>query len=374
MSKVYLSAPCLNGKELALIKEALDSNWVSPLGPHVEAFEMELQEFTGAPYAITMNSGTSAIHIALILENVRPGDFVFCSSLTFIGSANPILYTGATPVFIDADPGTWNICPKALEKAFDWAKGQGKLPKAVIAVDLLGNPCDYNSILKICENYNVPLIEDSAESLGASYHSRMCGNFGKYGILSFNGNKIITSSGGGALLLHDQDLAKKAKFLITQARDPQAWYEHSEMGFNYRLSNICAAIGRAQLSDIVDRVKGRRTNFSLYQRKLNLNSNAYQVEETDAISNRWLSAALINQEMVIPLIQYLNSIEIEARHMWKPLHAQPLFKNSPFFAIDENRDISTEIFRKGICLPSAQSLSEEIIAKICDEVNRKIAH
>jgi pyridoxal phosphate-dependent aminotransferase EpsN len=368
MNKIYLSPPNLNGKEWEFIKDALDSNWVAPLGPHVEAFEKELATLCQKPFAIAMNSGTSAIHIALILEDVKPEDFVFCSSLTFIGSANPIMYLGATPVFIDCDQSTWNMCPKALERAFDWAKKQNKLPKAVISVDLLGNPCDYDQILKICDHYQVPLIEDSAESLGASYHGKKCGSFGKYGILSFNGNKIITSSGGGALLVNDEALAQKTKFLITQARDPEAWYEHSIVGYNYRLSNICAALGRAQLTDLNERVAGRRKIFEWYQNHIEKDCVTFQQEQPNCHSNRWLTSFITKRTDAKEIIYKLNGMQIEARHMWKPLHTQPLFANCHYFS-SEKKDIASEIFAKGVCLPSSQNLDSATLELIAKTVN-----
>lgn len=367
MEKIYLSPPCLNGKEWDFVKDALNSNWVAPLGPHVEAFEKELAAICNRQHAVAMNSGTSAIHIALILEDTKPNDLVFCSSLTFIGSANPILYLGAKPVFIDCDKETWNMCPESLEKALEWSKKQNQLPKAVIAVDLLGNSCDYLKISEICNRYGVPLIEDAAEALGATYNDKACGSFGKYGILSFNGNKIITSSGGGALLVNDEKLAQKSKFLITQARDPEAWYEHSVVGYNYRLSNICAAIGRAQLTDLSTRVSGRRQIFNSYQKLLSLDGNIFQQETKGSLSNRWLSAFVTERSDVLKVIKALNALQIEARHMWKPLHSQPLFKDSPFFSLKE-KDNSSEIFNKGICLPSSHLLKPQLLEKIVKEV------
>lgn len=372
MEKIYLSPPCLNGKEWEFVKDALDSNWVAPLGPHVEAFEKELAKECQMPFAVAMNSGTSAIHIALILDNTKPGDYVFCSSLTFIGSANPILYVGAEPVFIDCEPNTWNMCPVALEKAFEWAKKKNKLPKAVISVDLLGNSCDYSRISEICDRYKVPLIEDAAEALGASYKGKSCGSFGKFGILSFNGNKIITSSGGGALLTNSEAQSQKTKFLITQARDPEAWYEHSQIGYNYRLSNICAAVGRAQLMDLKERAAGRRKIFEKYKNLLNQDGNFFQEETASSISNRWLSAFTTDRFDVKLAIKKLNSIQIEARHMWKPLHSQPLFKNTQFFKKDEI-DNSTLVFEKGICLPSSHLLEDSKIEMIVGELKRIIS-
>ncbi len=358
---IYLSPPHMNGFEQNYIDEVFESNWIAPLGPQVTAFEKEMASYIGINGALAVNSGTSAIHLALKLLNVTNNDIVFCSSLTFIGSVNPVLYEGAIPVFIDADPFTWNMSPVALEKAFSWAEKNNRIPKATIIVDLYGHSADYDELLKICARYGVPVIEDSAEALGSTYKDKKCGAFGNYSILSFNGNKIITTSGGGMLLSRDGDSLKKALFWATQSRDEALWYQHSEAGYNYRMSNMLAAIGRAQLISLDERVNARRKVFEIYKRELeSLHDITFMPESDYGKSNRWLTVLQLQQKngkSPIDLINYLSSQNIESRPVWKPMHLQPLFSECTYFT-HFDFSVSDDIFLNGICLPSGSSLTE----------------
>lgn len=360
--KIPLSIPHLNGKEIQYVSEALESNWVAPLGPFVDRFEIELAKQVDRTHVVAMSSGTAAIHVALRLLDVKPGDTVFCQSLTFVATANPIIQLGATPVFIDSSPDDWNISVPALKRALQEAKALGKMPKAVIAVDLFGQPADYDEIVPLCEQYGVALIEDAAEALGANYKGKPCGSFGQFGVLSFNGNKIITTSGGGALCVNSSELAQKAKFLITQARDQATWYEHSEAGYNYRMSNILAAIGVAQLETLKDRVSSRRNIASNYGAGLRGSPIAMMPVLRDRTSNNWLSAAVLtgshaDHRTADRIIHRLQNEGVELRHIWKPLHLQPLFKDTTFYAHDE--DFSAHLFQNGFCLPSWSGMTSE---------------
>lgn len=374
--KIPLSIPHLNGSEARYVQEALASNWVAPLGPFVDRFEAELAKLVQRRHTVAMSSGTAAIHVALRLLDVGPGDHVFCQSLTFIATANPIVYLGATPVFIDSSPRDWNISPLALERALAESKKNGKLPKAVIVVDLFGQPVDYDAIIPICEAFGVPLIEDAAEALGSSYKGKPCGSFGKIGILSFNGNKIITTSGGGALCVDDPQLAKKAKFWITQARDPETWYEHSEAGYNYRMSNILAAIGVGQLESLSERVNARRGISQRYGEELSKLSVSMMPSLAGCVSNNWLSAAVLtgNRADGITanrLIHTMLESGIELRHIWKPLHLQPLFKDCAFYAHDQ--DYARQLFENGFCLPSWSGMSAEKQQRVIQQIQKFLA-
>ena len=365
---IYLSTPHLSGQEWEYVKDALDSNWITSAGPHLEALEREVAAFCGAEYAVAMVSGTAALHISLELLGIGPGDTVFCSSLTFVGSANPILYQGARPVFIDSDRKTWNISPRVLQKALKTANDKNKLPKAVIAVDLFGLSCEYDEIKKMCAEFGVPLVEDAAESLGSRYRDRPCGNLGDLGIVSFNGNKIITTSGGGMLLTDDVQKAKRARFLINQAKDNRPWYEHSTLGYNYRMSNILAALGRAQMKVLTERVEQRRRTFHFYLEKLGGEKGLiFMPRPSGYDSNCWLTALYLEEnasrKSTKELIAYLNERHIEARHIWKPMHLQPLFKDCEFFA-EEDVVFSEFLFDRGICLPSGSNLSEEQLRQV----------
>lgn len=373
-TRVLLSAPHMSGNEIQYIESAFQTNWVTPLGPNVAAFEQNMVDYLGEKntYAVAMSSGTAAIHIALRLLQVQEKEEIFCSSATFIASANPILYEKAIPVFIDSEINTWNLCADSLQKAIDTKKKQGKkIPRILICADLFGMSADYSRIEEICKKYDITIIEDSAESLGSTFKKRKCGNFGKFGVLSFNGNKIITTSGGGMLITHSKEEADKAVFLITQARDKAPYYLHSEIGYNYRLSNICAGIGIAQLQALESRITARRSIFEIYKKNLTGLPLSFTTEPTDDYySNHWLSTALIDtssKKTPADLIAYLDQFNIEARHIWKPLHTQPIFKDNEFFHI-ENKPVAEKIFEEGICLPSSSFLKPEVTLQVCDVI------
>lgn len=365
-NRIYLSPPHMTGREMEYIKEAFDSNWIAPLGPHVDAFEREMADYVGAAGALALSSGTAALHLALKLAGVGRGDRVFCSDLTFAASVNPVFYEGAEPVFIDAEPESWNLSPGALQRAFDDAEREGRLPKAVVAADLYGQSADYGPIGQICDRYNVPLVEDAAEALGATYRGRKCGALGRWNILSFNGNKIITTSGGGMLLSDDKESLAKARFWATQARDRAPWYQHSEIGYNYRLSNLLAAVGRAQLTVIEDRVAARRAVFGRYAAALgDIPGVSFMPEASFGRHNRWLSVILVDPERAglspLDLMETLEGENIESRPLWKPMHLQPVFEAYPFYAHEGKGApaVSADLFKKGLCLPSGSSLTEE---------------
>jgi pyridoxal phosphate-dependent aminotransferase EpsN len=359
--RIFLSSPHMSGNEQKYINEAFETNWIAPLGPNVDAFEKEIAAYTGVNEAAAVSSGTAAIHLALSLLGVDKGDTVFCSSLTFIASANPILYLGAEPVFIDSEPETWNMSPQALEKAFREADLNGKLPKAVIVVNLYGQSAKMDELILICDQYEVPMIEDAAESLGSSYKGKQSGSFGRFGVFSFNGNKIITTSGGGMLVSNDTAAIHKARFLATQARDPAPHYQHSKIGYNYRMSNVLAGIGRAQLEVLEERVEARRAIFERYQLELSeIRGIQFMPEINGTYSNRWLTAMTIDKSeagiSVSQLIEMLAAENIEARPVWKPLHMQPLFKGAKYFTHGEKESISEQLFANGICLPSGSNM------------------
>ena len=365
-NRIYLSPPHMTGREMEYIKAAFDSNWIAPLGPHVDAFEREMADYVGAAGALALSSGTAALHLALKLAGVGRGDRVFCSDLTFAASVNPVFYEGAEPVFIDAEPESWNLSPGALQRAFDDAEREGRLPKAVVAADLYGQSADYGPIGQICDRYNVPLVEDAAEALGATYRGRKCGALGRWNILSFNGNKIITTSGGGMLLSDDKESLAKARFWATQARDRAPWYQHSEIGYNYRLSNLLAAVGRAQLTVIEDRVAARRAVFGRYAAALgDIPGVSFMPEASFGRHNRWLSVVLVDPERAglspLDLMETLEGENIESRPLWKPMHLQPVFEAYPFYAHEGKGApaVSADLFKKGLCLPSGSSLAEE---------------
>lgn len=361
MERIYLSPPHMTGKEMEYINKAFDTNWIAPLGPNVNEFEQKVADYVGVKSAAAVNSGTAGLHLALKILNVDQDDIVFCSSLTFAASANPILYQGATPVFIDSEEETWNMCPNALKNAFEKYDKLGKLPKAVIIVDLYGQSANMDDLLDICNHYEVPVIEDSAESLGALYKNKKSGSFGTISIFSFNGNKIITTSGGGMMVSNDPSLMEKAKFLSTQARDKAIHYEHSNIGYNYRLSNILAGVGIAQLNELDSKVVKRREIFNNYVESFSdIPGMEPMPEPPGYYSTRWLSVFLIDVNKVgktpIEIITELEKNNIEARPVWKPMHLQPLFEKYDYITY-KNKDVSREFFDKGICLPSGSSLS-----------------
>jgi pyridoxal phosphate-dependent aminotransferase EpsN len=361
---ILLSPPHMSGAEQHYIAEAFASNWIAPLGPHVDAFERELAEAVGAGHAAAVSSGTAAIHLALRLLGVGPGDRVFCSSLTFVASANPILYQGAEPVFIDAEPETWGMSPQALERALDEAAKEGRLPKAVIVVHLFGQCARMDEISALCGAYGVPIVEDAAEALGSSYKGRHAGTIGRFGIYSFNGNKIITTSGGGMLVSDDGDAIREARVLASQARDPAVHYEHSRPGYNYRLSNVLAGIGRAQLKVLADRVEARRAIFERYRTALEARPGIrFMPELPGTRSNRWLTALTVDEHLAgvtaSQLVAWLAEDRIESRPVWKPLHLQPLFAGARFYSHGIREDVSARLFRTGICLPSGSAMTPE---------------
>ncbi|WP_310590319.1 NeuD/PglB/VioB family sugar acetyltransferase [Dyadobacter sp. NIV53] len=369
-NKIWLSSPHQSGSEMKYILEAFDTNWLAPIGPNIDLFEKELGTYTNCDHVAALSSGTAALHLALIMLDVKRDDIVLCQSLTFAASANPITYLGAKPVFIDSEINTWNICPDALEEALKYYTRKGKKPKAVIGVHLYGIPCQLEEILYLCQKYEIPFVEDAAEALGSTYKGKKLGSWGDMGVLSFNGNKVITTSGGGALLSNNESFITKARFLATQARDNAAHYEHSQIGYNYRLSNVCAGIGRGQLEVIEKRVKQRRANFEFYKERLqNLPGLSFQNELPESFSNRWLTAMSIdpslsdgvNREQIRIHLQQQN---IESRPVWKPMHMQPVFKNTPYFG----GRMAENIFENGLCLPSGSNLSTQDLSRICDSI------
>ena len=371
--RIYLSPPHMGGEELKFIHEAFESNWIAPLGPQVSAFEKEVASYVGTRGALAVNSGTAAIHLGLRLLGVGSGDKVFCSTLTFIGSVNPILYLNAEPVFIDSEPSSWNMSPNALRQALQDAAQTDDLPKAVISVNIYGQSTDMDPILDVCDEYGVPVLEDAAESLGALYKGKPSGTFGRYGTFSFNGNKIITTSGGGMLVSNDTDGLEKARFWATQARDPASYYQHSEMGYNYRMSNILAAIGRGQLRVLDDRVKRRREIFDTYKSELgSIPGVGFMAEAEFGKSNRWLTVMTLDREIIkkspFELVDYLEEQNIETRPVWKPMHLQPLFEGKKYYTHEENRSISDMLFKTGICLPSGTAMSQGDLERVIDAI------
>lgn len=361
--QILLSSPHLGQLEREFVEEAFRTNWIAPLGPNVDAFERELGEHVGVRHAAALSSGTAAIHLALILLGVERGDVVFCSALTFAASAFPILYQGAEPVFIDSEPLSWNLSPSALEDAFRDARANGKMPKAVIVVNLYGQSADFDPISEICSRHGVPIVEDAAESLGARYKDRESGSFGTIGVFSFNGNKIITTSGGGMLVSQDETLVSRARFLSTQARESSLHYEHKIIGYNYRMSNILAGVGRGQLRVLNDRVEARRNVFQRYRDGLSGSSLIQWMPEPEwSRSNRWLSACTINPQAsgltVKEIIKHLAGERIEARPVWKPMQMQPVFVHCKYFA-HEGQSISQRLFEHGICLPSGSNMTKD---------------
>ena len=362
-NRIFLSPPHMTGREKIYIENAFETNWIAPLGPHVDAFEKEVAAYVGMAGGVALSSGTAAIHLGIKLLGVGQGDRVFCSSLTFSATANPIAYEGGIPVFIDSDRKTWNMSPEALQRAFEAAQKEGQLPKAVVVVDLYGQSADYDRILSICDFFGVPVLEDAAEALGATCGTRRCGSLGKLGVISFNGNKIVTTGGGGMLLSDDMDMLAKARFWATQARDPAPHYQHSEIGYNYRLSNVLAAIGRIQLEVLEGRVEARRRIFDTYFRELSsIPGISFMPEAAVGRSNRWLTVMLIDPATgVTPadVMKALTERNVESRPVWKPMHLQPVFASSPYFPHREGESVSDELFDRGICLPSGSSLTEE---------------
>ncbi|MCL9769719.1 aminotransferase class I/II-fold pyridoxal phosphate-dependent enzyme [Flavobacterium sp. HXWNR69] len=358
-TKIWLSSPHMGGNEQKYIQEAFQDNWIAPLGPNVTGFEEDIKKYLNTPKEIAaLSSGTAAIHLSLILAGVKAGDEVLCQSLTFSASANPILYQGATPIFIDSEESTWNICPIALENAIQDRIQKGKKPKAIIAVHLYGMPFNAETLTAIANKYEIPLIEDSAEALGSTYKGKKCGTLGTFGILSFNGNKIITTSGGGALVCPNKETKDKAVFFATQSRDNAPHYQHSEIGYNYRMSNICAGIGRGQMEVIDQRVSQRRTMQAFYDELFKPYEGITLLKEpsSDYFSNHWLSAIIMNSEEEREGLRLaLEQENIESRPLWKPMHLQPVFHQFPYYG----EKVAENLFAKGLCLPSGSNLTNQ---------------
>ncbi len=364
--RIYLSSPHMSeeGYELEYIRDAFAKNWIAPLGENVNEFEKSMKEFTGAANAVALSAGTAALHLSMILAGVGKGDVVFCQDLTFSASANPVTYVGAEPIFIDSERETWNMDPEALRRAIDLYG----VPKAVVVVHLYGNPAKLDEITAICCEHNITLIEDAAEALGSLYQHRACGTFGKFGILSFNGNKIITTSGGGMLLCEKESDAHHALKLATQAREPFPYYLHEEIGYNYRMSNICAGIGRGQMHVISERIAKKQYIYSRYREGLAGLPIELQPMQNDAVSNCWLTSALIEgSSSVTPadVISALAENNIEARHLWNPMHCQPVFKSARFVSLTEE-SVGSDLFRRGVCLPSDTKMTDADIDRVCD--------
>lgn len=361
-SKIWLSSPHMGGNELKYVHEAFDANWVAPLGPNVNGFEQDIENYLNANVKVAaLSAGTAALHLALIECGVSQGDEVICQSMTFSASANPIAYLGATPVFVDSEIETWNICPVALEEAIKDRIAKGKTPKAIIAVHLYGMPFKVDEVLAIANKYNIPVIEDAAEALGSTYKGKACGTFGRFGVLSFNGNKIITTSGGGALVCQNQADKDQTVFLATQARDNAPHYQHSQIGYNYRMSNIVAGIGRGQMEVLNDRVEARRAMNTFYQELFaDIEGVTVFTEPTqDYFSNHWLSAIVIDPVIALTTREDLRLAfledDIESRPLWKPMHMQPVFENTPYYG----GQVAEELFENGLCLPSGSNLTDQ---------------
>ena len=361
--KIWLSSPHMSGKEQDFINEAFATNWIAPLGPNVSGFEKDLASYLNeGVYVASLSSGTAAIHLALVLLDVKYGDEVICQSLTFSASANPIVYQGATPIFVDSETDTWNMCPEQLEIAIKDRILKGKKPKAIIAVHLYGMPYNVDRVNEIAHNYEIPVVEDSAEALGSTYNNTKCGTFGDISVLSFNGNKIITTSGGGALISKNKDIKDRAVFLATQARDEDVSYLHSNIGYNYRMSNVVAGIGRGQMTILDSHVAKRRHNFNYYKEHLDfINEIEFLEEPSNSFSNRWLSCFLTpdfkTREDLRILLEKDN---IETRPLWKPMHQQPIFKDAPSYI----NGISDDLFERGLCLPSGSNLTENELSRV----------
>ncbi|MCB6295552.1 DegT/DnrJ/EryC1/StrS family aminotransferase [Anaerostipes caccae] len=373
--RIFLSSPHMSdeGYEMDYIKEAFDTNWIAPLGENVNQFESEICEVTGAKAAVALSAGTAALHLGLKALGVGKGDLVFCQSLTFSASANPIIYQDAVPVFIDSEEDTWNMSPEALETAFKKYEMKGVRPKAVIVVHLYGIAARMDEIQEICKRYDTPILEDAAESLGTSYKGKMTGTFGDYGILSFNGNKIITSSGGGMLLCNTENaekMAEKARFWATQAREPERYYQHKELGYNYRMSNITAGIGRGQLKVLSQRIDKKREIFTVYEQAFKEidDIEMMPLHEEYQRCNCWLSSIIMKEECSITPLDIQVALEkdnIEARHVWKPMHLQPFFRKYDYI---DNGNISENIFKRGVCLPSDTKMAAEDLTRVIDNI------
>jgi dTDP-4-amino-4,6-dideoxygalactose transaminase len=376
--RLYLSPPHLGRHELNYVHKAIEDNWVAPAGPNITGFEADICQATGVAHAVALNSGTAAIHLGLILLDVGPGDEVLCPSFTFVATANPVLYLGAAPVFIDSEADTWNLCPARLREAIVDRLAKGKKPKALILVHLYGMPAKLSEILATAAEFGIPVLEDAAEALGSRFGGQPLGSFGKVGVFSFNGNKILTTSGGGALITDDAALAQQTRFLATQAKDDAPYYQHSEVGYNYRLSNLLAGIGRGQMELLEERVKRRREIFTWYGEHLTGVPGltvALASEPTGSRSNRWLTTILLNQIKGEPTIitpealrLHLETRNIESRPLWKPLHLQPLFATAPMYG----GAVCEDLFARGLCLPSGTAMGDGELRRVAEAVREAL--
>ena len=368
--RIFLASPHIGNLEREFVNEAFDTNWVAPLGPNVNNFEKEVAEYVGVKHAAALVSGTSAIHLAIKLLDIKQGDLVFCSSLTFAASCNPIIYEDAEPVFIDSEYNSLNMSPVALKKAFEYYSEMGRLPKAVIVVHLYGQAANMDEIMSICNKYNVPVIEDAAESLGATYKGKQTGTFGKYAIFSFNGNKIITTSGGGMLVSNDEEAIKKARFWSTQSRDNERYYQHTELGYNYRMSNVVAGVGRGQIRVLDERIEKKKYIYEYYKEAF---KDIDEIEMENICDygepNYWLSIGILSPESSVKPLDIILALEeenIESRHIWKPMHMQPFYEKYNFFSSYSYHGISVaeDIFNRGICLPSDTKMTDEDLDRV----------
>ena len=380
--RLYLSPPHLGRHELNYVHKAIEDNWVAPVGPNLAGFETDICEAVGVPYCVALNSGTAAIHLGLLVLGVGPGDEVLCPSFTFVATANPIRYLGATPVFVDSEPDTWNLCPQRLREAIEDRIAKGKKPKVLLLVHLYGVPAKLPELLALAQEFDIPVLEDAAEALGASWELQPLGGFGRVGVFSFNGNKILTTGGGGALVTHDRALAERVRFLATQAKDDAPHYQHSEVGYNYRLSNILAGIGRGQMGLLPDRVKRRREIFAWYRQHLADLPGltvALAPEAVGSHSNRWLTTILLNpadaeahppRPAVAPetLRLHLETRNIESRPLWKPLHLQPLFADAPMYG----GAVCADLFDRGLCLPSGTAMTDADLGRVAEAVQEAL--
>ncbi|AFK03210.1 DegT/DnrJ/EryC1/StrS aminotransferase [Emticicia oligotrophica DSM 17448] len=371
MKKIWLSSPHMGGNEQKYVQEAFDTNWIAPLGPNVDGFEREMAKYLSISSVAALSSGTAAIHLALILAGVQQNDYVLCQSFTFSASANPVLYQGAIPIFIDSERETWNICPVLLRDAIADCHKKKIYPKALIAVHLYGMPSQIIEIKRICDEFGIVLIEDAAEALGSSINDKKLGTYGHFGVFSFNGNKIITTSGGGALVSDSKEYVDYAKFLATQARDDAPHYQHSQIGYNYRMSNLCAGVGRGQLEVLQERIAQRRRNYYYYQESLKEYKIFFLQEPKGFFSNRWLSCVLFESFEVREQVRMgLIKENIESRPLWKPMHLQPVFYQTPNYV----NGVSENLFNTGLCLPSGSNLIVEELERIVEVIKKIIYH
>lgn len=371
VEQILLSPPHMSGTEQKYINEAFETNWITTLGSNVTAFEKDLADYDQIKYALTTNSGTAALHLALLALGVQSGDQVFCQSFTFIASANPVNYIGAQLTFIDSEPESWNMSPQALDRALHDAQKKQQLPKAIIVVHLFGQSADMEALINVADSYDVPIIEDAAESLGAQYHGQPSGTYGEIGFHSFNGNKMITTGGGGCMVTDNEEYHERALHLATQAKEARNYYYHTQQGYNYRMSNIAAGIGRGQLQMLDHYVDRCRNIFTTYQTALaKIPGIAFQPELPNSRGTRWLTTLTLRDQDPWVIMKHLQHYKIESRALWKPLHQQPLFKGVPFYAHHTNQDVSGDLFTHGLCLPSGSSMTTNQQQRVIDVLNQ----